>query len=208
MGVHPIEAESYRILAQRVDLSGWPAEAAAVVARMIHASADESFATSTRIGPAAVDAACRALLGGAAVVCDTAMVLAGLGRLPQACCHLGEVPSAPTGSTRAAIAIHVAARRHPDGAIWVIGNAPTALSELLLLHAAGQVEPAAVIGLPVGYVGAAEAKAALWAGPLADRSITNLGERGGSPVAVAALNAVRRLCRPPEGASPTGGPER
>jgi precorrin-8X/cobalt-precorrin-8 methylmutase len=114
-------------------------------------------------------------------------------------CFLAEVPSAAEGSTRAAAAIALAAQRHPEGALWVIGNAPTALARLLALHERGEVEPAAVIGLPVGFVGAAEAKAALWAGPLAARSITNVGERGGSPVAAATLNALFRLL---EGATP------
>ena len=77
--------------------------------------------------------------------------------------------------------------------MWVIGNAPTALAQLLALHAAGVVEPAAVIGLPVGYVGAAEAKEALWAGDLQTVAVTNAGERGGSPVAAAALNALYLL---------------
>jgi precorrin-8X/cobalt-precorrin-8 methylmutase len=82
---------------------------------------------------------------------------------------------------------------HPEGAVWVIGNAPTALAALLDLCAAGQVRPAAVVGLPVGYVGAAEAKAALWDSPLRSIAITNDGPRGGSGVAAAAINALARL---------------
>jgi len=193
--IHPIEVESYRILNELVDLSGWPDGARQVVARMIHASADESFATTTRIGTAAVSAAVAALGAQAPVVCDSRMVMAGIASVPKAVCFLGEVRTAPPGDTRSAAAIRVAAARHPTGAIWLIGNAPTALGQLLKLHAAGLVQPAAVIGLPVGYVGAAEAKAALWDSGLQAVAVTNVGERGGSPVAAAALNALYRLAR-------------
>jgi precorrin-8X/cobalt-precorrin-8 methylmutase len=75
----------------------------------------------------------------------------------------------------------------------VFGNAPTALFALLELHAAGAVRPAAVVGLPVGYVGAAESKEALWAGDLRPLAITNSGARGGSPAAAGAVNALARL---------------
>jgi precorrin-8X/cobalt-precorrin-8 methylmutase len=75
----------------------------------------------------------------------------------------------------------------------VIGNAPTALARLLELAGSGAVRPAAVVGLPVGYVGAAEAKAALWRSPLRALAITNEGYRGGSPVAAAAINALAAL---------------
>ena len=120
------------------------------------------------------------------------MVAAGAPRIATTCL-LDRVPIAPDGSTRAAAAIALAATEHPHGAIWVIGNAPTALFELLACHQRGEVDPAAIIGLPVGFVGAADAKAALWSGPLAPRAITNEGERGGSPAAAAAVNALSRL---------------
>jgi precorrin-8X/cobalt-precorrin-8 methylmutase len=191
-GVHPIEVESYRIMRDLVDLSAWPAGDRAVVERMIHATADESFATSARIGVDAVARACDALRSGAPVVADAAMVAAGIGG-QRATCFLGEVPVAPDGDTRSAAAIRLAAERHPSGAVWVIGNAPTALFALLELHRDGLVDPAAVVGLPVGYVGAAESKDALWASPLAARAITNVGRRGGSPVAAGAVNALLRL---------------
>jgi precorrin-8X/cobalt-precorrin-8 methylmutase len=194
--IHPIEVESYAIMAGRVDLSSWPPGARDVVARMIHATADESFADTTRVGPAAMEAALAALRGGAAVVCDAAMVVAGIpaaARMVAVHCYLDRVPVAPAGGTRTAAAIALAASDHPDGALWVIGNAPTALTALLELHAAGRVRPAAVVGLPVGYVGAAEAKAALWSSALGRVAITNTGPRGGSPVAAAAVNALVRL---------------
>ena len=193
--VHPIETASYRILAERVDLSAWPPGARDVVARMIHATADESFASTARVGERAVGAAVAALAAGAPVVCDARMVVAGIPSVAGAVCFLDDVPEAPPGDTRSAAAVRLAAERHADGALWVIGNAPTALFALLDLHAAGAVRPAAVIGLPVGYVGAAESKAALWAGPLRPLTVTNTGPRGGSPAAAGAVNALARLAR-------------
>src|SRR5688572_2445653 len=191
--VHPIEVESYRILAERVDLSAWPPGERDVVARMIHSTADESFAATTRIGDQAVQAAVTALAAGAPVVCDARMVMAGIPSVAGAVCFLDRVAEAPPGDTRSAAAVRLAAERHPDGAMWVIGNAPTALFALLDLVAAGAVRPAAVVGLPVGYVGAAEAKAALWASDVRAIAITNTGVRGGSPVAAGAVNALARL---------------
>ena len=191
--VHPIEEASYRILAERVDLSAWPPGERDVVARMVHATADESFAATARIGERAVEAAVAALAGGAPVVCDARMVVAGIPSIGGAVCFLDDVPEAAPGDTRSAAAIRLAARRHPDGALWVVGNAPTALFALLDLSASGAVRPAAVVGLPVGYVGAAESKAALWAGPLRPLAITNVGVRGGSPAAAGAVNALARL---------------
>jgi precorrin-8X/cobalt-precorrin-8 methylmutase len=195
--VHPIEAASYRIMAERVDLSAWEGGDRDVVARMVHATADESFAGTARIGHRAVEAAVVALSAGATVVCDARMVVAGIPSVAGAVCLLDEVPEAPPGDTRSAAAIRLAAERYPDDALWVFGNAPTALFALLELHAAGAVRPAAVVGLPVGYVGAAESKDALWAGDLRPVAITNTGVRGGSPVAAGAVNALARLARAP-----------
>ena len=192
--VHPIEVESYRILAEQVDLSGWSDRHGDrdVVARVIHSTADLEFAATMRIGDQATAAAVEALRAGAPVICDAHMLRTGLTRLPGAICLLDEVPVAPPGSTRSAAAFRLAAERHPDGALWVVGNAPTALEELLHLHAAGDVRPAAVVGLPVGFVGAAESKAALWGSSLRPVAITNVGEKGGTPAAAGAVNALGR----------------
>jgi precorrin-8X/cobalt-precorrin-8 methylmutase len=189
---HPIEVESYRIMRGLVDLSAWPDGDRDVVERMIHATADESFAASTRIGAVAVPRACDALAAGAPVIADATMVAAGIAG-GRASSLLAEVPTAPPGTTRSAAAIELAVERHPRGALWVIGNAPTALFALLAAFDEGRVEPAAIVGLPVGYVGAAESKAALWSGPLAELAITNVGRRGGSAVAAGAVNALIRL---------------
>jgi len=191
--VHPIEAESYAVLARRVDLSAWAPGARDVVARMVHATADESFARTARIGPSAVESAVEALRCGAPVICDANMVVAGVPRVPGAVCYLDRVPEAPSGSTRSAAALELAADEHPAGAVWVVGNAPTALARLLELWRGGRVHPAAVVGLPVGYVGAAESKRLLWGSELRSVSVTNAGPRGGSPVAAAAVNALARL---------------
>jgi precorrin-8X/cobalt-precorrin-8 methylmutase len=186
--IHSIELESYRIMDERVDLSSWSPACRAVVARMIHASADLDYATTARLTDDAVEAGVAALRAGAPILCDSEMVRVGIVGAP-ARCLLAEVPSAPPGGTRAATAMARAAARHPDGAVFVVGNAPTALSALVALD----VRPGLVVGLPVGFVGAADAKAALLASGLP--CITNVGEKGGSAVAAAAVNAVIRLAK-------------
>lgn len=192
--VHPLEVESYRILEERVDLSSWPEHQRPVVARVIHSTADPEYAQTLRIGERAVDAAVTALARQVPVLCDAHMLRVGLTRL-DATCLLDEVPAAPERSTRSAAAFALAAERYPDGALWVVGNAPTALYELLRLCADGRVRPAAVVGLPVGFVGAKESKAELWASGLRDVAITNVGEKGGTPAAAGAVNALGRLAR-------------
>lgn len=210
MTVHPIEAESYRILAGRVDLSGFGPGGRAVVARVIHASADVEYASTMVVDEAAVGAGVAALRAGAPVVTDVEMVAAGIAGV-DAVCHL-DAATAGEGLTRSAAAMRIAAERHPDGAVVVVGCAPTALAEVVGLWTAGAFHPALVVGLPVGFVGAAEAKEALRraglrgpnarpglrgpsAGSTTLRSITNVGEKGGSAVAAAAVNAMVRLAR-------------
>ncbi len=202
---HPIEVESYRIMQARVDFSAWPEPARSVVARMVHSTADESFSVSALVGFDAVPRIIAALDARSTVVCDSRMVAAGIpsvSAFTDVVCAL-DFDTTDAGAdghqrdeTRSAAAISRAAAAHPSGAVWVIGNAPTALARLVELARLGRVEPSGVIGLPVGYVGAAEAKAELWRSPLAGISITNRGERGGSPVAAAALNSIARLRLP------------
>jgi len=195
--VHPIEAESYRILFERVDLGRWPPVSRAVVARVIHAAADVSYAETMVVDEAACAAGLAALEAGAPVVADVEMVAVATHRCGSRClleegrqlqAELREIEPELTAS---AAAMRLAAERWPVGAVVVIGNAPTALTEVVRLAAAGHFAPALVIGMPVGFVGAAEAKDALRASGL--RSISNVGERGGSAVAAAALNALWRL---------------
>lgn len=194
-GVHPIEARSYEIMDAEVDFSAWGPGARDLVKRMVHATADDSFARTALVGDDAVSALVGALAAGASVVCDANMVLAGIPAVARHCparCYL-DAAVADEGTTRSAAAVDLGAAEHPDGAIWVFGNAPTALSRLLQLHASGAVSPAAVVGLPVGYVGAAEAKQELWQSPLGRVAVTNTGRRGGSAVAAAVVNAAWRL---------------
>ena len=189
MTVHPIEAESYRILAERVDLSGFGPLGAAVVARVIHASADLEYARSMVVDEDAVGAGVAALARGAPVVADVEMVRHGITGVESRC----YLPPAAEGTTRSAAGMALAAGEHPEGAVVVVGCAPTALEEVVRLHEAGRFAPALVVGLPVGFVGAAESKERLRASGLA--AISNAGEKGGSAVAAAALNALVRLAR-------------
>lgn len=191
--IHPIEAESYRILAGRVDLSGWPEGPRAVVARVIHATADLEYAGTMVVEESAVAVGVAALAAGAPVVADVEMTRAAVTGLDVRC-YLGEMPRRHSGPlTRSAAAARLAAARHPEGAVFVVGCAPTALVELLRLAAAGTLRPVLVVGLPVGFVGAAQAKEALRRSGLP--AITNRGEKGGSAAAGAAVNALAGLAR-------------
>lgn len=189
MTIHPIEVESYRILGERVDLTRFGDGPRAVVARVIHASADLEFADLMVVDEAAVAAGVGAIRRGAPVVTDVEMVRHGLTGV-EARCYLADAV-ADGDLTRSAAAMRLAAERHPDGAVVVVGCAPTALFEVLDLAAAGRFRPALVIGMPVGFVGAAESKEALRSSGLP--AISNVGEKGGSAVAAAAFNALRRL---------------
>jgi precorrin-8X/cobalt-precorrin-8 methylmutase len=189
IAIHPIEAESYRILSERVDLSRFGPAAAAVVARVIHASADLDYATTMVVDEAAARAGVAALRAGAPVLVDVEMVRHGISGVDARCF----LPERVTGTTRSAAGMAAAAHAHPEGAVVVVGCAPTALDEVLRLHDAGMFRPALVIGMPVGFVGAAASKDRLRASGLT--AISNAGEKGGSAVAAAALNALVRLAR-------------
>lgn len=198
--VHPIEVESYRIIGERIDLDRWPPLTRAVVSRVVHASADVSFAETLVLAEETCAAIVRALRAGAPVVSDVEMVavaskragtvsLVGEGRGRAA----RDRPAGEPDLTISAAAMREAADRWPTGAVLVVGNAPTALYEAIDLAARGRFGPVAVIGLPVGFVGAADSKAALRSSGLP--AISNVGERGGSAVAAAALNALWRLAQ-------------
>ncbi|MBM0278819.1 precorrin-8X methylmutase [Micromonospora tarensis] len=187
--VHPIEVESYRILRERVDLSQLPPLSRAVTERVVHASADLCYVDDLVCDEAALESGLAALRAGAPVVTDVAMVAAGITRAGlELVCPVAEPAAAELGRsagiTRSAAAVRIARDRVGPGAVWVVGCAPTALVELLTVDAA----PALVVGLPVGFVGAAESKAALRASGLP--AVSNVGEKGGSAVAAAALNAL------------------
>lgn len=189
--IHPIETESYRILETRVDLSHLGPGPRAVVERVIHASADPEYARSTVVDAAAVDAGVRALRAGAPVLCDVEMVRSGIRGVATEC-FLADAPATEERhETRAARGVRAAALANPNGAVVVVGCAPTALGVVVDLAAQGRFEPALVIGMPVGFVGAAESKARLRASGLP--AISNVGEKGGSAVAAASVNALVRL---------------
>ncbi|MEV7993984.1 precorrin-8X methylmutase [Streptomyces sp. NPDC086077] len=180
--VHPIEQESFRRLRTRLDTSHFPPLTRAVVERVIHSAADLDYAADLVMAERDLQGAYHALHSGAPVVVDVEMVAAGITRRDTVC-RLKDARSGP-GLTRSAHAVRLAYEDVGPGAIWVVGCAPTALEELLTLNA----DPALVIGLPVGFVGAAESKAALRESGLP--AVSNVSEKGGSAVAAAALNAL------------------
>jgi precorrin-8X/cobalt-precorrin-8 methylmutase len=180
--VHPIEQESFEILRSRVDLSHLPPLSRAVVERVVHSSADLDYVDDLVLSEDALQQGWEALRAGAPVVADVQMVAAGI-TTRDVVCHIREA-SGSAGITRSAAAIRMAFAEVGPGAVWVVGCAPTALFELVQ----GTYAPALVIGLPVGFVGAAESKAALRASGLP--SVSNTTEKGGSAVAAAALNAL------------------
>ena len=185
--VHPIEAESYRIMRERVNLSHLGPLSRAVVERVIHASADLDYAESLVLDETVLKRGLEAIRDDAPIVTDVGMVAAGI-TARETLCFVSDPRarelSGRLGITRSAAGFRVAAEEAGSGAVWVIGNAPTALFELLEL----ETEPALVIGLPVGFVGAAESKERLVESELP--GISNHGPKGGSAVAVAALNAL------------------
>ncbi|MEW6637252.1 MAG: precorrin-8X methylmutase [Actinomycetota bacterium] len=185
--VHPIEEESYRILRSLVDLSGLGPLSRAVAERVIHASADPEYADTLVLDEGALRGGLDALRSGVPVVADAGMVAAGITSREVLC--LVSDPRARRlsegcGITRSAAGFRVAAGEAGEGAVWVVGNAPTALFELLEMD----TRPALVIGLPVGFVGAAESKEMLIESGLP--AVANRGPKGGSAVAAAALNAL------------------
>ena len=181
--VHPIEAESYRRLRAAVDTAHLPPRTRDVVERIVHTTADPGWLDDLVTDEAALEAGAQALAAGVPLVVDVTMVAAGITGYPSIC-HIRDVTPGD-GMTRAAAAIRRAAQEVGPGAVWVIGNAPTALDEVLRVAP----RPALVVGLPVGYVGAVEAKAALRATNLPQ--LSNRSARGGSAVAAAAVNALR-----------------
>lgn len=188
---HPIEIESYRILRSQVDTAGLPPITRAVTERVIHASADLDYATDLMCEEDALHAGARALAMGAPLVVDVRMLAAGItSRRCLVALDLAPSPVPQAALTRSAAGIRAVAAEHPEGAVWAVGNAPTALRELIRLTVEGGLRPALVIGLPVGFVDAAAAKAALRDSGLP--ALSNRSAKGGTAVAAAAVNAL--LC--------------
>ncbi|WP_243793035.1 precorrin-8X methylmutase [Saccharopolyspora gloriosae] len=192
-----IYRRSFATIRAEAELDGMPPEVAGVAVRMIHACGMVDLVGDIAWSPNAVLAARAALRGGAPVFCDAAMVAAGVTRrrLPadnDIICTLGD-PQVPQlaqelGTTRSAAAMELW-RDRLEGAVVAVGNAPTSLFRLLEMVDAGAGKPAAVLGLPVGFIGAAESKQALADHPELEHLVVH-GRRGGSAMAVAAINAI------------------
>ena len=197
-----IYRRSFAIIRAEADLAGMDPVLERVAVRMIHACGMVDLVADVAFSAGFGAAAERALRAGAPILCDTAMVAAGVtrSRLPAAndvICTLGEPGIADLarslGTTRSAAALEHWRSRLED-ALVVVGNAPTALFRLLELVQDDEVlPPAAVIGVPVGFVGAAESKEALAANVLGLEYLVVHGRRGGSAIAAAAVNALAQV---------------
>lgn len=190
--VHPAEAEAYRILRSRINLSHLPPLTRAVTERVIHASADFDYAADLVCDERTLTAAVAALAAGAPVVADGPMVAAGLAG-HEVICRAGDSLTARlarvTGIPPAAAAVRLAFSETGPGAVWVVGTAPTALEEII----GRGIEPALVIGMPAGLAGVAEVKQLLRASGLP--SLSNVSEKGGAAVAAAATEALLDVTR-------------
>jgi precorrin-8X/cobalt-precorrin-8 methylmutase len=192
-----IYRRSFAIIRSESDLSRFTGTAERVVVRMIHACGMTDLPKDVDLSPDFTEAAEAALKRGAPILCDAKMVANGItrSRLPannEVICTLDD-PRVPAlaverGNTRSAAAMELW-REHLEGALVVFGNAPTALFHLLEMLDAGAPKPAAVIGIPVGFIGAAESKEALARDGRLPYLIVH-GRRGGSAMAAAAVNAL------------------
>jgi precorrin-8X/cobalt-precorrin-8 methylmutase len=197
-----IYVDSFAMIRREADLSEVPSDAEKVAVRMVHGTGQPDLLRDLVIHPRLVSAAREALTAGAPILCDAHMVASGVtrARLPKdndVVCLLRDerVPglAREMGTTRSAAAFSLLADRL-DGAIVAIGNAPTALFHLLELLLDGAPTPAAIIGCPVGFIGAAESKEALASFASEHRIdvpfLTVRGRRGGSAMTASALNAL------------------
>jgi precorrin-8X/cobalt-precorrin-8 methylmutase len=191
-----IYRRSFATIRAETDLAGLPEDVARVAVRMVHACGQVDLVEDLAFSPDVVVRAREALDAGAPVLCDAEMVASGVTRrrLPKdndVVCTLND-PRTPglaadLGTTRTAAALELW-RDRLDGAVVAIGNAPTALFHLLEMVAAGAPRPAAVLGIPVGFIGAVESKDALAASDL--EHLVVRGRRGGSAITAAAVNAI------------------
>jgi len=197
-----IEAESFRIIDSEAGEHDWPEAEWQVVRRAIHTSADFEYVRTMVFSEGAVEQAITAIKNGAGIVTDTNMALSGISKARlvrfgcEVSCHVADSDVGALAQrediTRSVTAMRKAVA-NTNNRIFVIGNAPTALFELLRLIQDGQVKPDLIIGLPVGFVGAEESKNALAAMSSPVPFITNRGRKGGSNVAAAVVNALAIL---------------
>lgn len=195
-----IYEQSFAIIRAEADLSQFSPDEAELAVRMVHAAGMVEAAAQFEFGPGFVGAARAALQAGAPILCDAEMVVRGVtaARLPAdnaVICTLRD-PQTPDiaaaiGNTRSAAALHLWGERM-GGAVVAIGNAPTALFHLLEMLRDGAPRPAAILGMPVGFVGAAESKAALAEHSYGVPYAIVRGRLGGSAITAAALNALAR----------------
>ncbi|MBY4130367.1 precorrin-8X methylmutase [Rhodococcus fascians] len=193
-----IYRQSFATIRAEADLSRFAPDVAQVVVRMIHAVGEIDLTETIGFTPGVVDSARTALRAGAPVLCDANMVAAGITRrrLPadnEVLCTLSD-PRVPNlaremGTTRTAAALELWGDKL-GGAVVAIGNAPTALFHLMEMLADGAPKPAAIVGGPVGFIGAAESKEDLISADLGVEYLVVRGRRGGSPITVAAVNAI------------------
>lgn len=195
-----IYQHSFAIIRAEAQLAGLSPALETVAVRLIHACGMTDIVQDLAYSAGAAEAGRRALAQGATILCDAQMVANGVtrSRLPaqnSVICTLNDpqVPSLAQSmqNTRSAAALELW-RSHLDGAVVAIGNAPTALFRLLEMLDAGGAKPALILGFPVGFVGAAESKAALAADSRGVPFITLHGRRGGSAMAAAAVNALAK----------------
>jgi len=193
-----IYKESFSIIRREADLSAFEPDLARVVVRMIHACGMTDLPRDVEASHDAAVAGAEALLAGAPLLCDATMVANGitrarLSRNNEVLCTLTDTRTAELAATlqttRSAAALELW-RDKLAGSVVVIGNAPTALFHLLDMLEQGAPRPALIIGIPVGFVGAAESKAALAANRFRVPFLTVHGRRGGSAIAAAAVNAL------------------
>lgn len=191
-----IYKRSFEIIRAEADFSRLPPDAENVATRIVHACGMPEIAADLRISPGFVAAAKSALAAGKPVLVDAEMVRHGIiDKQLNVICTLND-PRArelglASGNTRSAAAVELW-RPHLEGAVAVIGNAPTALFALLEMIDAGVPKPAAIVGFPVGFVGAAESKDELHANSRGIPFATLLGRRGGSAMAASVVNALMR----------------
>ncbi len=197
-----IESRSFAIIEEEMGPHTFTPEQWIVVRRIVHASADFDLGRSVLFHPGAIDSAVAAIRSGCAIVTDVQMLQAGINKTLASSfgnriqCMIGNRDVArrakAAGVTRAIMSMRKA-RRQIHGGIVAIGNAPTALLEVIRMVREEGLKPALVVGVPVGFVSAAESKEEL--AKLDIPHITNRGRKGGTPVGVATLNALLGLSR-------------
>lgn len=199
IGPREIERESFRIISEEIGAHNFDDRTFRVVQRVIHATGDFSFKDTLRFSPGAIEAGIAAIKAGKDILTDVTMVAAGIGKTllgkwgGRVICRVADADIAALAKGKGKTRSEVAIQECLDAQIGIIaiGNAPTALIQAIRSVAAAGPEAPLIVGVPVGFVNAAESKALLVEEN--GRYITSLGRKGGSPVAAAIVNALLRL---------------